>query len=94
MHFVTQLYMPKRIFCLTLQLKFAIIDCDCVGKKRFLLNQLLNYRKSHAEWFSRERTGGWDKTFKKAFIDALVLTLQNSRKIQNPVKNKATMNAP
>ena len=33
MHFVTQLYMPKRIFCLTLQLKFAIIDCDCAGKK-------------------------------------------------------------
>lgn len=27
-----------------LQAKFAIIDCNCVGKKRFLLDQLLNYR--------------------------------------------------
>ena len=27
--------MPKRIFYVTLQAKFAIIDCDCVGKKRF-----------------------------------------------------------
>ena len=33
MHFVTQLYMPKRIFCLTLHAKFAIIDCDFVGEK-------------------------------------------------------------
>ena len=29
---------------LYLHAKFAIIDCDCVGKKRLLLDQLLNYR--------------------------------------------------
>ena len=41
MHFVTQLYILKRIFSVTLHAKFAIIDCDCVGKKRLLLDQLL-----------------------------------------------------
>ena len=44
LHFVTQLYILKEIFSVTLQAKFAIIDCICVGKKRFLLDQLLNYR--------------------------------------------------
>ena len=45
MHFVTQLYMPKRIFCLTLHAKFAIIDCDFVGEKKLSPIHLLNYRK-------------------------------------------------
>ena len=45
MHFVTQLYILKRIFSVTLHAKFAIIDCNCVSKKKLLFAHLLNYRK-------------------------------------------------
>ena len=45
LHFVTQLYILKEIFSVTLHAKFAIIDCDCAGKKKLLFAHLLNYRK-------------------------------------------------
>ena len=52
MHFVSQLYMPKRILYVTLYAKFAIIDCNCAEKKEsftysFAMN--LNFHAGNAQ---------------------------------------------
>ena len=46
MHFVTLLYMPKRIFCLTLQMKFAIIGYDNYRKKEAFTYSFAKFSQS------------------------------------------------
>ena len=92
MHFVTLFYMPKRIFSVTLHAKFAIIDCDCAGKKETFICSFAKLSQSPTPivlslTVKNGRVGQdiWKRRLLRFGFDVLKL-----RNFQMSVKNKAT----